>query len=337
MANTVWIDKKYLNLVSFKLNQFKWKSGNLANCRCPFCGDSKKNTHKARGYFFEMKGTFIFKCHNCGKSSNVPKILKMFDPERYREYLLEKHKNDGSDEMPWSEQKIVKAQPNIKEVNLPKISELPDSHYAKKYLVNRKIPKQFLDDLYFADDYKAFIDETLPDNGKNLPQNDPRIVIPFRDENGKITLFQGRSLIGKSDMRYIAIKVVENTPKIYGLDRFDKTMKSLVVEGPFDSMFLDNCLASGGSTLTEVCAYVDMDQTAFVYDNEPRNKDIVKIISDTVDRGLSVFFWPDYLNFKDINEMINGGYTQSEVLAVIYSNIYSGLEAKLKLQQWKKC
>ena len=62
---TVYIDKKFINLMSGQLERFSWKKDNLANCRCPICGDSSKNKVKARGFFFEKKGEYFYKCHNC--------------------------------------------------------------------------------------------------------------------------------------------------------------------------------------------------------------------------------------------------------------------------------
>src|SRR6185436_17404833 len=87
-----YLDKKYLNIISPKLERFKWKSGNLANCRCPFCGDSKKNKVKSRGYFYEKNGIYVFHCHNCSASMAIGKFIKVIDPSTHREYILEKFK-----------------------------------------------------------------------------------------------------------------------------------------------------------------------------------------------------------------------------------------------------
>ena len=61
---TVFIDLKYIGIVSSKLNQFKKKSDNLYNFRCPYCGDSKISHTTARGYLFLNKTFFVYKCHN---------------------------------------------------------------------------------------------------------------------------------------------------------------------------------------------------------------------------------------------------------------------------------
>jgi hypothetical protein len=43
-----YIDKKYINMVSPLLEKFKWKKDNLANCRCPLCGDSDRSKIKGK-------------------------------------------------------------------------------------------------------------------------------------------------------------------------------------------------------------------------------------------------------------------------------------------------
>ena len=71
----------------------------------------------------------------------------------------------------------------------------------------------------------------------------------------------------------------------------------------------------------------------WVYDNEPRNREIVNRISRTIDRGDQVVIWPSDIDEKDINDMVMTG---KDVQSVIKSNTYSGLEAKLKFTTWKK-
>ena len=71
----------------------------------------------------------------------------------------------------------------------------------------------------------------------------------------------------------------------------------------------------------------------WVFDNEPRNREIVNRISKTIDRGDKVIIWPDFIEEKDINDMVQRGHNVSDVLK---SCTYSGLEAKVKFNIWKK-
>ena len=89
MINTFWIESKYINMLSNKLDQFKNKGKDLYNFRCPICGDSERNKFKARGFIFPKEGSFIYKCHNCSISTSFRNFLKQFDNTIYAEYLLE--------------------------------------------------------------------------------------------------------------------------------------------------------------------------------------------------------------------------------------------------------
>jgi hypothetical protein len=71
----------------------------------------------------------------------------------------------------------------------------------------------------------------------------------------------------------------------------------------------------------------------WVFDNEPRNREIIERINKTINRGDKVVIWPSSITEKDVNDMINSGH---DVRKVIESNTYSGLQAKIKFNYWKK-
>ena len=71
----------------------------------------------------------------------------------------------------------------------------------------------------------------------------------------------------------------------------------------------------------------------YVYDNEPRNREICNRISKTIDRGEKVVIWPSNVSEKDLNDMILAG---RDVQNMVECNTYKGLEAKLKFTNWKK-
>jgi len=70
----------------------------------------------------------------------------------------------------------------------------------------------------------------------------------------------------------------------------------------------------------------------YVYDNEPRNKQIVERIEKTIDAGHRVVIWPKDIDEKDLNDLYNTGVN---VRSMVESSIYQGLEAKLQLSNWK--
>jgi len=328
-----FIDVKYINLVSPQLQKFVRKKDSLYNFRCPYCGDSKKRQDKARGYIFKIKNDYVFKCHNCGVGRTFTNFLKdncvsLYDQyvlERYKEGLTGKGTQTPNPTWNFKEPKFFKTKK--RSLDLEKISELNITHPAREYLENRKIKD--LDYFYYCPKFKEWTNSQL-DVFPNLKQDSPRIIIPLRDKEGNMFGYQGRSLAPKAKIRYITIMLDESKPKIFGLDKIKETDPVYVTEGPFDATFLENSIAMCGSD-------VDLSNFSynfvFVFDNEPRNREIVSKIAKTIECGHKVIIFPKHIIEKDINDMVLAGHN---IKNVIESNTYSGLEAKLKLTEWKK-
>jgi len=150
------------------------------------------------------------------------------------------------------------------------------------------------------------------------------------DTDRNLIGFQGRSL-GPNSVKYITIMIDEDAPKIYGLDQIDNEKPIYIIEGPFDATLVENAVAMCGSDV-DIGSFGWSDYI-YVYDNEPRNREIVNRISKTIDRGDKVIIWPTSLEEKDVNDMILGGH---QVMNMLKSNTYSGLKAKIKFNNWKK-
>ena len=123
----------------------------------------------------------------------------------------------------------------------------------------------------------------------------------------------------------------DDAPKIYGLDDINTKKTVYVTEGPFDSTFIPNSIAMCGAD-GDVSKW-GITNPVWIYDNEPRNRQIVERLATTIDRGDRVVIFPKNILEKDINDMYLSG---QNVQKVVDSNIYQGLEAKLKLQAWKR-
>ena len=336
---SVYIDRKYLKLLSPKLNRFSQKKEDLYNFRCPFCGDSKKNQLKARGYVYRKKNDYFYKCQNCGVGYTMYNFINYIDSNLAKDYSLERYTNGevGNQNYPKPEIKfdapIFTKKKTV--INLPSIKELGKEHIATEYCMGRKIPEDTYVNLYYAECFKKFIDEILPDNEKELKENDPRLIIPFFDENGQLIAVQGRTL-NNSKIRYITIKLNDETNKIFGLDRVDKNEKVYVTEGPIDSLFLPNGIATADSNLMAAEKAISRDKLVLVFDNEPRNKDLCKIIDKAIENHFAICIWPEMIQEKDINEMIMNGFSQDELVDIIDKNTFVNLRAKMEFIQWKK-
>mgnify|MGYP003111457822 CR=1 FL=1 len=329
-----YVDLKYINILSVRLEQFKQKGKNLFNFRCPYCGDSQKDKTKARGYLYAVKNDMFYKCHNCGHGTNMPNFIKDRDQKLYSEYCLEKFKKKPKKEEVDFKPKFDKVE--FDDLNLGmKISDLKDTHPAKKFVLDRKIPRDKLDLLYCCNRFMTLVNRVKPGTFKDVTKDYPRLIIPFYDESGKLFAFQGRAF-GKEQPKYITIKLDESKQKVYGLERVNFLQPIKVVEGPLDSLFLDNCLASAGADLKNVKKSLPEDQITYIYDNEPRNREIIKHMYSVIDKGYSLVIWPDDLKQKDINDMILSDLTSEQIADIIHDNTFSGLAATAKLDFYKR-
>lgn len=319
------IDSKYIGLVSSRLQKFKRVKSHLYNFRCPICGDSQKHKNKARGYIYQVKNNSNFKCHNCGASMSLNNFLKTMDTTLHKQYTLEKFKEGHTGRNFVAEEPMFTFKKPVfkSKLDLPKASEDPD---AKRYLEKRKLnPEKF----YFTDSFKRWTN-TKKQTFDTIGRDESRIIIPMYNQDKDLIGFQGRSLISNS-VKYITVMLEDEAPKIYGLDTINEDLPIYVVEGPFDSTFVNNSVALCGSDGD--LGYFKGSDTILVYDNEPRNREIVNRIGKCIDRGEKVVIWPSGIEEKDINDMVLSGH---DVMSMIKLNTYSGLEAKVKFNSWKK-
>jgi len=329
-----YIDLKYINILSTRLEQFKQRGNNLFNFRCPYCGDSTKDKTKARGYLYAVKNDMFYKCHNCGHGTNMANFIKDKDQKLYSEYCLEKFKKPAKKEEVDFKPKFEKVQ--FDEIDLgTKISDLDENHPARKYVHDRKIPESKFDLLFFNDNFMALVNKVKRGTFKNTDKDYPRLIIPFYDESGKLFAFQGRAF-GKEQPKYITIKLDENKQKIYGLERVNFLTPIKIVEGPIDSLFLDNCLAAAGADLKNIKKSLPEEQITYIYDNEPRNREIIKQMYSVINKGYSIVIWPDDLKEKDINDMILSDLTSEQISDIIINNTFNGLAATAKLDFYKR-
>ena len=282
-----FVDVKYINLISHRFQKFKKVKNNLYNFRCPICGDSQRNKSKARGYLYQVKNNTNFKCHNCGVNISFNNFLKQIDPNVYKQYTFEKFKEGHTGKSFTVEEPKFKFEaPNFKpKLDLPKASTNLD---AKKYLENRKLNSN---NYYYTEKFKEWTN-SLQQTFDSTDKDEPRIIIPLFYQNTLVG-FQGRAL-GPSKVKYITVMLNDDAPKIYGLDEVQKTETVYITEGPFDSTFIRNAIALCG-------ADGDLDKwnirrRVWIYDNEPRNTEIVNRISKRIDEGEQVVIWPSTIS-----------------------------------------
>lgn len=320
------IDEKYITQLSDRIDKLKKVKPGLYNCRCPLCGDSQRNKTKARGYFYQVKNNTNYKCHNCGASMSLNNFIKLIDSPLHSQFCFEKYTRGFTGKnFPVEEPDFYVAPPTFKQkLGLPKASEF---EVSRKYLQLRRLnPDKF----YYAEKFKEWVNTIKPTfDEKALKFEESRIVIPLH-VNKKLIGFQGRAL-GTSGIKYLTIMLDDKAPKIYNYDLIDKSKNVYILEGPFDSEFVKNSVAMCGADIN--LKELNISHPVYVYDNEPRNKEILSRMEKVIERGDSLVIWPENINVKDINLMV---LSDVDVMSVIEKNTFNGLEANLKFNFWKK-
>lgn len=336
----MFIEENFIEQFCAKFGRYKKIKPGLYNIRCFICGDSRKSKTKKRGYIYQRSGKYFYMCHNCGYSTTFANLLKNSDEKLYKDYIFEKYKSakitkNYSDEE--IEHKIYRNDKVTLDDIATKIINLPHNHIARKYIEKRMIPNIWLYRMYFIDDMNKL--KLIFTNYKDTNlQKEPRIIIPMYDEKNKLFGVMARSLDPKNKLRYITLKC-EERESIFNLNNVNKDKDIYVVEGAFDSTFLPNSVAVASSNLKSIENILPKDKCILIFDSQPRNREIVKIIENAISLDYRVCLLPPYKDgIKDINEWVisNPNNDIKELIKLINSNIYQGLKAKIKFADWKK-
>lgn len=336
-----WVDNEFAFRAFSHLPRFKQVTNGprfKLNFRCPICGDSQKDQFKARGWAYEQPtGGVAIHCYNCDAHMGLGRYLKENEPDLYREYILEVRKETGKTRAPEVVNKPQVEKKFIQKLDYcERLDRLPSAHPICKYVEKRKIPKAKWNRLWFTSQWPALVNSVNPGTYAN-EKNESRLVIPIFNAEGKIESFQGRALSKDAPQKYMTIKSYENATKIYGQDTVNESKLVFVMEGPIDSLFIDNAIAiTGGSLDLSIVPY--KDNRAWIMDHEPRHPDTVKRMKKLIDAGEKIVFWDKSpWSSKDVNDMIiNEGATQESIMNYINNNIESGLMAKMRFTRYAK-
>lgn len=355
-----YIDLKYLRLSSVYLTKFKQVGEDLYNFRCPICGDSVKDKSKTRGYVFVKGDKALYHCHNCGSPDvrSLHKLIEYLSPSLFKEYKYEKFGSkfrenvveeleETKEDDLFIDKELMKVD-NLKMKRLASEKILRDcvamplldnDHPAIEYLrEKRRLPKEDIDKLYYLSDINLLTKKIDKYKDKDYPKYDA-ILIPFIDFEGVINCIQLRILNPKSNMRYLTLYLNEDQSKaIYGLNYVDEHRTVYCLEGPINSLFLDNAIAFAGSTQTNKINYIKDKITDFVIIYDPdykTNPHVLKALEKSINDGYKVVLYDDKFNSDDdINDIvIKYNWTKEQMMEYIDSRTFSGLRAKLELSK----
>lgn len=331
----LFLQQKYLSFVSGQLSMFKQKGATLWNCRCPYCGDSDKSKTKARGYVYRNKdGLLSYQCHNCGENHKFETFLRFMNKRLYDEYTLETLKGDDTAELADIMRLPEPVEGGIAkkawQAKLTPVEELSRIHPVREYLKSRKIPKSKLSKFWYAANFREFVQSLGLDQ---VVPADPRLILVETNKDGELVLMIARA-IQASELRYVTIKVDETAPKLFGLHDLDLSKPVCVVEGAIDSLFIPNAIATLDANLM---AYKQWDlgirNAIHIWDNEARSVNTCRRIEQAINAGERVVIFPSDIEEKDINAMVLAGIN---VLKVIGSRVFKGVQAMLEFSKWKR-
>jgi len=333
-----FIDVQFAQMLSGRLEHFKIRHTNpyKINFRCPICGDSQKSRSKARGWLLERDNKFSYYCHNCGASQGFNYFLKTIDPLLYNDYIAQKFvaNTTTSDTKEVKDDQFKTKAPVFKKTNplkkIKKVSQLPHNHGVKKYIQRRQIPTNHHYRLYYAQKFKTWINEIIPGKFDYVGKDEPRLIIPFLDERGNCFGVSARGF-NPDGIRYITI-MFDERQKIFGLDKVNFDHPYYIVEGALDSMFLENAISMNGAEGT-THGIPNIENGIFVFDAEPRNKEIHKRMEKVIKAGHKICIWPNDVPAKDINDMHLCGVNPEKI---IEECTYQGLQAELKFSAWRR-
>jgi hypothetical protein len=329
------VAERYLQFVG--LEGLK-KTDNHYYAKCPYCKLKGSSVREPKFYVLMTKGVNVY-CHKCGTSKSFANFLSDFSPGTLESIKGEMYfgKKKFEPELILETPKpkeVVKATPDI----LKELVKVKDNQQATEYCEGRKFPQLVFDEFYFCENYQAFLYKHHLISLSPFKKLDPRIIIPYFDDNDDLTHIQGRSIDKNEKLRYITTTLIENKPKIWGLNRINKQTNINICEGVFDAVFVNNSLAIGSAfadlkVLTE--KGITLDKVTFCFDHDiVSNEQLQKAAEKYLNMGARLFIWESYKNFmiKDFNDYVMAGNSLDGLNKMIEDNSFSGFVARLKLK-----
>ena len=328
----------YENIYKISYNKFN----KTYNGCCPFCREGKSWGIKKRFYY--MPKTQSTYCHNCGYSKGAINFIVDLTNKPLHFVINDIKNHDGE---------IVEVkQEEVKKVNDKSLPQdcinLSDENQVSYYKDNN-IVKLALD----------LINERKLTNAINKPRtfylsltdkvHKNRLILPFYNENDDIIFYQSRGLT-KKDLyerpKYLSKVGAERS--LYGVHNIDHNLDNVFVfEGPIDSYFCENGIATCGITENSDKMFTSLQkeqlnklnllEKVFVLDSQWLDKASLSKSLILADNNEKIFIWPKELGkkFKDFNDICVAGNRDKIKPEFILKNTYSGLKAKLLLTEIK--
>lgn len=368
----IFIDSKYLGLLSPQLDLFKRTNTNVWNFRCPFCGDSQTDKTKARGYIYARNGMLKYKCHNCdvplGKGNSFHVFLRELDKGLYKDYLFEKMRAQMSEDRGLNEPDKKKeeeipnilltssrnladllspveesASPSLIKASMmesyveecPTLDTLPDDHPAVVYMNDRLVPKEMFKHVGYVEGYKAYINSFTPDR-YNAYYDFSAIIFHLKTPEGLLTGIQGRRMGGAcEDIRYMTTTINAKLAQESG-----RLFGAERINKQYPVIVVEGPIDSLFlPNCLAVCGSdmgrIPFKNRIFIPDNEPRNAQIVKKIKKLFEANERVTLLPREYQGDDINDLFKKGLTLNDVRELIKNHTFDGIRGMIEFNNWR--
>jgi hypothetical protein len=312
-------------------------SNNVYNCCCPICREGKSWGKKKRCFYIPENDNIF--CHNCGWSSKPYKWIKEVSGLSFNQMVDEIEKgNYGMINVMDMEDKQEKPKSSSLPIDSINLFDKNQTDYYK----NNKIVQKAL----------AYIKERRLDTAVNRPdafyislkdeKHDKRLVIPFKDENGKLIYYQSRRLMDDESPSYLSKDGGDKS--IFGIERISSDLdKVFIIEGPLDACFVKNGLGIGGITKgdqlftsyqQEQMNSLKFFERIWVLDSQWLDKTAREKTLKLIEMGEKVFIWPEYdgKKFKDLNALCMAYDHDEYPTDLIMKNSCKGLAATVKMK-----
>lgn len=327
-------------MFSPQLQLFKKTRSGVYNFRCPYCGDSETNSHKRRGFLYETEKGFAFKCHNCGHTDSFHGMLKHFNHGLFIDMMIEVYGNKADKDLSveYTQSETMKRFSTTSKTVLHGYSpvKIGDGVYSE-YLLSRGFTGEEMARFYAIPNLAELVTrlEKFKDSETKF-SDDPAIGIPYFNGDS-LAYIQVRRLTDNG-MRYITFEC-DGGHKLFGLNDIDTSKRISILEGAFDSVFVQNSVAVAGAQDVSNTRYLESiaSDLRFIYDKDYQwNKDIMKLVEKTIIQGHSVVIYDKWFKWKDMNDAILDGVGRKELNDYLDTRTFKGMAAKLQLSKIAK-